>query len=241
MAYCSKCGVELEKNLSSCPLCHYQLPEDLRVETAIPAFPEVENAHIYDAQGFRNKIFYIYFMMCLAFITIALVLDLFFKLSDDASQFLKYGTLSVVSSLIYLFLLLGYIKKPIRIFTGLGITTVLFTLGLDALNGQVNWSVTYALPITLASAIIFGYAYKRYSIAKHSRHIIFIPVYVCLALCLLLPIIETVISLNLLGAFRLRWSLISTVSLFFFSMLISGVYFKMPKYIKERIIRLFHI
>lgn len=241
MAYCSKCGVSLEKHIKICPLCQYKLPEDLIEYSHMPAFPNVENAHINESHGFRNKVFYIYFMLCLAFITIALVLELFFTLSFGASQFLKYAMLSVISSLFYVFLLLGYLKKPIRIVTGTGITTILYTLALDALTPPVSWSLTYALPITVASSIVLGYAYKRYSVAKHSRHIIFVPVYVCLALSALLPIIETVINLNIYQAFRLRWSLISTVSLVFFSLFISGVYYKLPSYIKERIIRLFHI
>ncbi len=240
MAYCSKCGVELEAAVERCPLCAYPVPEDLIADTP-RAFPEAENAYTDEAKGFRNKVFYIYFMMAIAGITIAVVLETFFSLTTGVVTFLKYGVLSIIASLFYLFFLLGYIQKLTRTLIGIGITTCLFTLALDALDTQLSWSLTYALPIAVTATVLFTVTAKLYARSKHTRHIIFVPVYVCLALCLLLPVIEIIISLNLRGAITLRWSLITTVSLLFFSAFLSGVYYKLPQYVKERLIRLFHI
>lgn len=241
MAYCYKCGVELEPHRDSCTLCNYPIPLDRVDYSAEPIYPNVENAYEGESQALRNKIFYTYFVLGLASITIALVLNFVYALSPDIKKMLQYGIITIVASIVFVFCLLGYIKRITRIFWGLGITTLFYTLALDGLNGNLSWSISYSLPIVLSATIIFIATAKIYQKSAHTNHFIFVPIYMCLAFALLLPFIEGVISINLHDQIRLRWSLIATISLMAFSGFLSGLYFRLPDYIKERLIRLFHI
>lgn len=241
MAYCYKCGVELEAHRDHCVLCHYPIPADLVASNAEPIYPQAENAHEGESQALRNKIFYTYFVFGLASITIALVLNFVYALSEGVKEMLQYGIITIVASIVIVFCLLGYIKRITRVFLGLGITTIFYCLALDGLDANLSWSVTYAIPIALMAMLIFIFTAKKYEKSAHTNHFIFVPIYMCLAFAVLLPFVEIVISLNLLGQIKMRWSLIATISLLAFSGFLSGLYFKLPDYIKERLIRLFHI
>lgn len=239
MAYCSKCGVELGPHAEACPLCNYEIPEDLvQKEHPNHAFPEAMNAYERQAFTVRNKILYTYTVIVIAGILISLTLNF---ITGGESILYKVLITCLATSNVLLFLLLGYIKHVEYILLNIGITAVIVTLVLDGMNGSLQWALTYAIPMAVASTAISILTAKHYKRHEHTNHFIFIPVYICIASALILPFIELVISLNVRGGFYLSWSIISTISLVAFSGLLSGVYYKLPGYIKERLIRLFHI
>lgn len=239
MAYCSQCGVKLEEHIEVCPLCDYRVPEDLvNQQKKQPAYPNPINAYERQSYVTRNKIFYTYFMISLAAMSILLVLN---SLIKPTHKIFQYSVICIVASNIVVFLLLGYIKRVDRIFLGLGLMTVFLTLMLDSIDAKMTWSLTYAAPITVASTAVFMIVSRKYAKGAHTNHFIFVPVYICIALAILLPIIEIIIALNIIHKVHLSWSLISTISLLAFSGIVAGLYFQMPEYIKERIIRLFHV
>ncbi len=239
MAYCSKCGVELGPHAKSCPLCNYELPEDL-VQRDQPneAFPEAMNAYERQAFTIRNKILYTYTIIVIAGMLISLTLNF---LTGGASMIYKVIMICLATSDVLLFLLLGYIKRVEYVLLNIGLTAIIVTLVLDGMDNSLEWAHSYAVPMAFAATVISILTAKHYKRHEHTNHFIFIPVYICVASALILPFIELIISLNLKGRFYLSWSIISTISLVAFSGLLSGVYYKMPGYIKERLIRLFHI
>jgi hypothetical protein len=240
MAYCSQCGVELEESISECPLCNYKVPEDLvKSDTQnFSAFPEAINAYERQQYVTRNKILYTYSMIVIAGALIALTLNF---ITDSSTDLFKYIMVCLITSVIILFLLLGYIKKIERIIVGLGITALVMSLVLDGINGKLLWSVYYALPMIFYSTLVAFFVAKKYSKSAYTNHFIFIPVYICIALAMILPVIELVIALNIRHRFYMSWSIISTISLLAFSGIVAGLYYKMPAYIKERLLRLFHV
>lgn len=242
MAYCSRCGVELESHVQSCPLCDFPVPNELvKIEDVPTAYPAAVNAYENETQIIRNKIFYTYFMVSIAGIAIAMVLDRLYNLRPPVQMMLQYGVLILIASDVMLFFLLGYVKNITRMLLGLGITSLILCYALDAVNPPLTWSMTYATPIIIATTIIFIAVTILYKKSAHTNHFIFIPIYICVALSLLLPIIEGVISFNLRQGLKLSWSIIAMISLLGFSGILSGLYFKLPDYIKERLIRLFHV
>ncbi|MBM7563002.1 DUF6320 domain-containing protein [Fusibacter tunisiensis] len=239
MAYCSKCGVELEPHVPICPLCNYEIPEELvqkQIENS--AFPEAMNAYEKQAYATRNKILYTYTIVVIAGMLISLTLN--FIASSETALF-KIIMLSLAASNILVFLMLGYIKRVDRVLLYMGIAALIVTLILDSLDGNLVWAHRYAMPMIILSTLIAVLTAKRYKKIKNANHYIFIPVFICIALALILPFIELVISLNIKNKVYLSWSLISSISLLAFSGLLSGLYFKLPDYIKERLIRLFHM
>lgn len=239
MAFCSKCGVRLEEHISVCPLCDYKVPDDLvQAEPLIKAFPDALNSHVRQSHATKNKIFYTYFMISIAAMSILIVLN---SLIKPAHRIFQYSVVCIIASVIVVFLLLGYIKRVDRIFFGLGLMTMFLTLMLDSIDTKMTWSFTYALPIILFSTIVSMVVSRKYAKSAHTNHFIFIPVYICVTLAILLPFVEVVIALNIIHKVHLSWSLISTISLLAFSGIVAGLYYQMPEYIKERLIRLFHV
>ncbi len=239
MAYCSKCGVKLGNHVSHCPLCMYQVPEDLiKIEEGSKIFPEAVNAYDRQKEVTRNMVFYTYFMVSLATIGIFIIMNV---LTERWSRFFEYGVVIVLASVILVFLLLGYIKRIAYIFLGLGTTVLFITMLLDGLDGRLTWSVTFVLPIAVVSTLVAIIVSKRYSKSAYTNHFIFVPVYICIALSVMLPFVEVVIDLNVQQSVSMSWSIVASFSLLAFSALISGLYLKLPRYVKERLIRLFHI
>lgn len=242
MAYCPKCGVELELQRKNCPLCQFPVPQELmELHTQNPSYPEPINAQHDDAQVIRNKIFYTYAMVSIAIIIIAFSVNYVYDLPKLAQNALLYGIVIILGSNALLFLVLGFIKNIKSILLGIGITSILLAFLLNFLQGEISWALSYAFPIVFTATLFFMLASIIYLKSAHTNHFIFVPIYICLALAPLLPIIETVIQLNLYGQLSLSWSIIGTISLLSFSGVISGLYLKLPDYVKEKLIRLFHI
>lgn len=239
MAFCSKCGVKLEDHITACPLCQYKIPDDLvKNEDVKKAFPEALNSRARQSYATKNKIFYTYFMISIAAMSILIVLH---SLIRPTHRIFQYTVVCIIASVIVVFLLLGYIKRVDRIFLGLGLMTLFLTSMLDSIDTKMTWSLTYALPIIVFSTVVSMIVAKQYAKSAHTNHFIFIPVYICVTLAILLPFVEIVIALNIIHKVHLSWSLISTISLLAFSGIVAGLYYQMPEYIKERLIRLFHI
>ena len=239
MAFCSKCGVQLDDHVTECPLCQYKIPDDLIQNKNIKkAFPEALNSRERQSFATKNKIFYTYFMISIAAMSILIVLH---SLIKPSHRIFQYAVICIIASVIVVFLLLGYIKRVDRILLGLGLMTLFLTSMLDSIDAQMTWSLTYALPIIVFSTIVSMIVAKQYAKSAHTNHFIFIPVYICVTLAILLPFIEAVIALNIIRKVHLSWSLISTISLLAFSGIVAGLYYQMPEYIKERLIRLFHV
>lgn len=239
MAYCCNCGVELEESAEKCPLCLFEIPEDLiREKKKNEIYPRAINAHAHVSDAMKNKILYAYAMVSFAIVLILMVLGSIIKPEHNIFAYIMG---CVVASILYLFLILGYIKKMTRIIMSLGILTWLLTLFLDSIDGQFTWSILWAMPIILVTTIVFVIVRILYRRGKHTKHFIFIPVYICVALAVLLPLIELIIQYNLYQRIKLTWSMVSTISLLAFSGILAGLYYQTPEYIKERLIRIFHI
>lgn len=239
LAYCSKCGVEVEEHVDVCPLCDFEIPSSLVNKKNIErAYPKALNAHEDNSAVIKNKILYAYAMLSAAVVLILLVLK---SIIEPDHQVFQYTIVCVIASVLYLFLLLGYIKRLTYILMSLGGLTWFLCVFLDSINGEFTWSISWAMPILFSATFIFVIVRVMYIRGKHTRHFIFIPVYICMGAAVLLPVIELVIQLNIRQQFRLTWSLIGTISLVAFSLIVVGLYHQTPEYIKERLIRIFHV
>ncbi|MBS7528250.1 hypothetical protein KHM83_16295 [Fusibacter paucivorans] len=239
MAYCCQCGVELDEHAEKCPLCNFEVPPALvkdRDKNRI--YPRAVNAHTHQTDVIKNKILYAYSLVSLAVVLILLVLN---SILQPEHKIFQYAMGCIVASILYVFLLLGYIKRLTRILMSLGLLTWLLCMFLDSIDGVFTWSILWAMPIIAVTTLVFVIVRILYRRGKHTNHFIFIPIYICLGLAVLLPLIELIIQYNLFDRFKLTWSLVSTISLVCFSGVVAGLYYQMPEYIKERLIRIFHV
>jgi len=239
MAYCANCGIELEKNIERCPLCHFETPKSLKTNEPIEsAYPTAINVEDQKQFVFKNKIFYSYTVIVLAAILILLVINGILK---PTKPVFIYSIICVAASDVYLFLILGYVKKKRRLYVSLDLLTVGLSMMLDGIDQSLNWSLTFVFPIITALLLIIYFSTKIYKKNNHGSQFIFIPIYISAGLSILLPVIDLTINLNLYNKFSLTWSIISSSVLLSIIGITAGLFYFMPDYIKERIIRIFHV
>jgi hypothetical protein len=240
MAYCPKCGVEVDKNVKECPLCNFPIPdiEDMQENTEINKFPEARNMYIKTLETLRNKVFITVFLLSIISIVIFLTIGL---LRSSISDYMTGFVICVMAGLIYLFIIMGYISH-LKIGTGIfSATVILQSFLLDYIDGEMEWSLTYALPITISATAIFSLTVYFYKKGKHKNHFIFIPIYTAVGVGILSLIVESVLSINLDGTLKITWSLIVFISLQLFAVIMTGLYNVLPEDMREKLRRVFHV
>ncbi len=102
MAYCAKCGVEVENGVKNCPLCKFPIPDILSEKEEKRSYPKAENIYREELQKRKNQIFYSIFVI----FAVAFIVFLFIKIKYDF-KIVNYFILSSAFSMIYLFLFFG--------------------------------------------------------------------------------------------------------------------------------------
>lgn len=240
MAYCPRCGVEIDNNFKKCPLCDFPIPDisESKQTENLDKFPRAKNMYPQKLEAFRNKLFITFFLLSIESIIILFSIGLYKK---SISNYTTGVIFCITVAMIYVFLLMGYITSIRIVVASIGATTIIFNLLLDYINGTITWSLTYSLPITISAVMIFTIMHQVYKKSKHKTHFIFIPIYICIGLSIFILIIEVIISLNIYNSMRLSWSLIVFVSLLGFSGILTSLYYKLPEIIKEKMNRIFHV
>jgi hypothetical protein len=240
MAYCPKCGIEVEKNVKKCPLCNFPIPDidNMQEDTELNKFPEARNMYIRTLETLRNKVFITVFLLSIISIIIFLTIGL---IRSSISDYMTGFVICVMAGLIYLFIIMGYIPH-LKIGTGIfSATVILQSFLLDYIDGEMEWSLTYALPITISAIAIFLLTVHFYKKGKHKNHFIFIPVYTAVGVGILSLIVESVLSINFDGTLKITWSLIVFITLQLFAVIMTGLYNVLPEDMREKLRRVFHV
>ncbi len=240
MAYCPKCGIEIDDHVKTCPLCDFTIPDiyGMQNNKENNKFPKAKNIYPKKIESMRNKFFITVFLLGLESILILAAIGIY---NHSISTYTTGTIFCLTSAIIYLFLLMGYIHSiKIRVIL-FGATTIALNLLLDYIDNSITWSLTYSLPITLSGVTIFTIMHLVYTKSKHKIHFIFIPIYICIGLSIFILIIEAVISLNIYNSLRLTWSLIVFTSLLGFSLMLASLHYKLPEMAKEKMKRIFHV
>ncbi|SIS13213.1 hypothetical protein SAMN05878482_11731 [Peribacillus simplex] len=145
MAYCPKCGIQVERDQIPCPLCFTYIPKvssdkQLLKENGFPHYYSVyENVR----DNILKIIFRIFSVVALLALSIPTLIN--FILARTLTWSL-YSSSSVISCWIVIYVFSKKIKRKALI---LSITTTCLFLALDIADDQINWSVTIAIPIFL--------------------------------------------------------------------------------------------
>lgn len=240
MAYCPKCGVEVDKNVKECPLCNFPIPDidNMHENTEINKFPEARNMYIRTLETLRNKIFITIFLLSIISIVILLTIGL---IRSSISDYMTGLIIFVMAGLIYLFIIMGYIPSLKIGSSVFAATVILHSFLIDYVDGNIGWSLTYALPIAISSYAIFLLTVHFYKKGKHKNHFIFIPVYTAVGVGILSLIVESVISINFDGTLKITWSLVVFISLQLFAVIMTGLYNVLPEDMREKLRRVFHV
>jgi len=239
MAYCPKCGVEVEDDMKSCPLCDFLIPDvNAGKYPQDPKYPQAINTYDEDHLGKKNKAF---FSISIIAASIMLIIGVIYLVYPWNHVLLKYIALADLSIFAMVFFAMGYLK-PNYNFLGAYITVVVTCLSVFLILGsQTNWFLSYAFPI--ATLVYLDVSLFRF-VLKHTRHksqFIFIPTNLILFVIVLAIGIDGIISLNVLGSIVLSWSLIVAVSGFCIIVLLQTIYHRIPEKTRRMLKNKMHV
>lgn len=226
MAYCPKCGVEVEHDVKNCPLCDFPIPDTNEDEVHDSKYPQAINTYDEDHLGKKNMAFFSITIIAFSLYVIIGVTYLVYPWND---VLLKYIGLADFSIFAIVFFAMGYLR-PNYNFLGSYLTVVITCLCVYLISGsQSQWFFNYAFPI--ATLVYLDVSLFRF-IFKHTRHksqFIFIPSNLILFAIVLAIGIDGIISLNVHGILHLTWSLIGAVSGICIIILLQTIYHRIPE------------
>jgi len=238
MPYCSRCGVEVDDDVSKCPLCSLEIQVLESEEKKFGRYPEKAAPHSHAPK--RNKkekrrmaaILVTFGLLIPA--SIAIVADIVINGS------VTWGTYTI-SSLIYIWVLillpLLYYKKPVLTLMAYYLSTLFFLYSIDSFNGGIFWFQGLAFPIiTITAALIVINIF----ISRHSKvKGINILSYLVFSIGIECIGIELAVSVFLTGAISLGWSMIVLSAAIPAAGLLYYIYYKTGKPLKVK--KYFHI
>ncbi len=240
MAYCPKCGVEVDDSIRKCPLCEFPVPDihgsGDRIEADRDKYPEAAN--IYEA--YRSKVKnQVYFVITILLLSSMLILTLVRFIYPVDSRIIAYIFYVVLALFMYTFFTYGYMNWLFNM-TGIGVATLFLTYSIGKIGGQ-SWFMPYALPLiswVYVNALAFGYMYKHS--AKRNR-LGYLPRFVLLIGASLCLGIDGIVSSNMPSGLRFTWSLIVAISCFVIAYVLDVVLNHLPEHVKESLRRRFHV
>lgn len=240
MAYCPKCGVEVENSIRECPLCRFPIPDIsdpgmLEVATS-NKYPEVHNIYGDYLEGVKNQIYFVVSVLLIGIILVLIVIDYVFKVD---SILLSYFYIVAIALGAYTYFILGFHRWSLNI-TGLGITTVFLAYGVAIISGG-QWFATYALPLCLLvylNGLAFHYWFKH---SSRKKRIGYLPTFVLMIVASLCIGVDGIVSWNLGGVVKLTWSLVAGMGLLCVAFLLQVIINRIPTSTKETIRRKFHL
>lgn len=214
MPYCSKCGVEVDDGVATCPLCSTPI-QNLDALVHIPEnspYPQ----HIIDpedaynlSKAERRRIGVELLTLAVALASAALFLvDL---LSHTSLSWSRYAVASVLFGWIMAVapsVLYGRKKAALAI---MAVSVIAYLLVLDGLDGQLDWSLTLGAPIALTSFMIAA-ATVEIMVTRRIKGINLLGIG-ALALATFLIALESILMVGLGTSIRPYWSLVAALAL----------------------------
>lgn len=239
MPYCAKCGVEVEHHEKTCPLCDYPIPnlEDEAYKDTRHAFPEGQNMYNEQVKGLKNKILYVIVSLATLTLPILFSIRIYYP---QVSLGMSYAMISVIVAPFYLYFILSYLEVYYNIM-GIGITSIFFTFVLDHIKYPATWFYSYALPLILWGVAIICLFILFYRKSRNRNKLVYVPTYIIGSIGLLSVGIDGLIGYRNHGRITLTWSIVVLTSSLALCLLLLGLYYGLPRHVKNSIKRKLHM
>jgi hypothetical protein len=223
MAYCYKCGVELDRSAERCPLCSTPVPclsddcdGDERAEEGLEAgkaraYPDfiIDPQNKYNLTGTERRRIAIE-IISFSFILGAAIIVLA-DLLDGNLGWSLFGAAALACAWVLVAGVVWLWKRPLGIVGCATLSLAAFLVVIDLLAGGNAWSIGLGLPILLSAA---GLLVLTLLILRLSKSKGFDTVAHCLlAFTIFLLSVEAIIDLHLRASVHFSWSLITALSL----------------------------
>lgn len=239
MPYCAKCGIEVNNNTKTCPLCEFPIPDvgEHGNQHPINAFPDADNIYKNRMEIIKNKVFFSLILLLIFTIPILISIRAFYP---SITIGINYAIISILASLFYLFFLFGYLTINYNIL-GIGITSIILSYVLDSIDHSITWFYQYAFFIILLVMVVvylYVFLYKR---SKHQNQLIYVPTYIFSGIGILCIGIEALITYRINYSIKLSWSIIVLVCSVTICLLLLGLYHGLPERVRNEIKRKLHV
>lgn len=238
MAYCPKCGVEVNDNVKNCPLCDFPIPDIGEEISDEKRYPLAVNTYPQDHQEKKNRVFYALEIIVAAIFFITRIVDMIFPLNSVIMQIILF---SAIAMALYLLFCFNYLPPFVNVI-GCYLTTLLLgSVIYMIVDGSGDWFINYMIPIVtivFGDILIFGIIYQK---NRHRNQFIYVPVFLIAFATLLCLGIDGVISWNLWGNIQFSWSLIVLISGICIIAILMGIYHGIPERTKAYLKKKLHV
>jgi Family of unknown function (DUF6320) len=234
MSYCINCGVELEEELTSCPLCGYTVGKaEISKAADNPVFSPTDIIILHKKET-RKHIWELSGIIAFSGIAVCTIVDLVIHRSLSWSL---YADTSILASWICLTLILLAFRKNFIIIPGLLFTILLMLFLFDLFSPPLNWFLGIGIPVTIALFISVSIVVFLWKVA-HFRgfNILALAFLVLSGFCI---VSEVFIDKYLTGKVEIRWSAIVAVSILPIALVLLFVHYRMKR--GKRLDSYFHV
>ena len=239
MSYiCKNCGVELEDEMKSCPLC-FQTPNK-NIDDDVVSPENQKQQQLLQKHGMLYKprkklIWEIISITIFSLIIVALSINLILSQRITWSEY-PVAICLVIFSYISIFAFLNK-SATLKIIGGF-VASLVFLLLVDALTGSgLNWVIQLAIPLLFSGNVIT--ALLLFVVQKSKQKGINIIAYIFIAVALYCMCIEAILSFFTPNEGHLLWSIIVVACLFPVAFVLFYVHYRLTK--NHRFERTFHL
>jgi hypothetical protein len=234
MSYCTNCGVELDEDLTFCPLCGTNIGKAIIDSPADMSEYYPSDIILIHKKETRKHIWELSGIITFSGITVCTIVDLVIHKSLSWS---RYADTSILTSWIILSLILLAFKKYYLIRPGLLITILSMLFLFNIFSPPVNWFYGIGLPITISLFVAVSIVVLLWKLA-HFRgfNILAIAFGVLSGFCV---VSEIFIDKYLSQKVDIRWSAIVAVSILPIALVLLFVHYRMKK--GKRLDSYFHV
>ncbi|HET9747538.1 MAG TPA: DUF6320 domain-containing protein [Chitinophagaceae bacterium] len=232
MIICKNCGVELEEDMLTCPLCGEPVSADGK--NPLPG----SHHYVRQSRGMSHPqkkfTWEIVSLILLSGIMATLIIDYILNKQIKWSEYPVAIALTIFS---YVSLFAFWRQRTIiQMVAGL-ILSSLFMLLLDAIKGNTGWSFKLGIPLLFAGNIV---AAALIAVIRSSKYKgINLLAYAFIAAALLCICIDGILSSFKSGSIGFRWSIIVAGSIIPVVLVLLFAYFKLKK--GRSLVKTFHI
>jgi hypothetical protein len=240
MSYCNYCGVELDKAVTSCPLCGLIVGEkrvvthEWKSRQAVfkdQIASEIENM----TAAQKRKLFWeISVIILVSGVLVTLVVNWIESRTITWSKYSLVASLSILASISFLTLLRN---RPFILVLGSFISNAALLLLLDLISSNIGWGTKLGVPILISLYALILLVLWLIRISNRRGFNILAVIFIALGLFLIC--IEVFVSLYFNHSITLSWSIIAAASMIPISTLLFLVHFRIKSGIALR--RFFNI
>lgn len=234
MSFCINCGVELDEELLTCPLCGFNIGNAESTESAKKSEFYPSDIILLHKKETRTQIWELSGIISFSGIVVCSIVDIVISKKFTWSLF---ADTSILASWIILSLILLAFRKYYLILPGF-LTTILTVLFLfDLFSPPINWFFNLGLPITITLFIAVSIVVLLWKFAHlQGFNILAIAFFILSGFCV---ISEFFIDKFLFNVVDIRWSAIVAVSILPIAFILLFVHYRMRK--GNRLDSYFHV